>query len=61
MYLYTNVGLSIPLVTSTLGVDYVASPPNGECSFSFVGIETDSSGLILTITGNSFQCPGCGC
>jgi hypothetical protein len=61
MYLYTNPALTIPLVTYSLGVDYVASAANGECSFSSVGIETDSTGLILIIDGASYQCPGCGC
>jgi hypothetical protein len=61
MYLYTNVALTIPLVTSNLGANYVVSPNVGECPFSLSGIETNSSGLILTITGNSYQCPQCGC
>jgi hypothetical protein len=61
MYLYTNVGLSTPLVTSSLGADYVVSPNVGECPLSDSGIETNSSGLILTITGNSYLCPQCGC
>ena len=61
MYLYTNPGLTIPLVTSTLGVDYVVSPTVGECPQYPSGIETDSTGLILTVTGNSILCPQCGC
>jgi len=61
-YLYTNPGLTIPLVTSTLGADYVVSPTNGQCyTGSYVGIETDSTGLILTVEGFSYQCPNCGC
>jgi hypothetical protein len=61
MYLYTNPGLTIPLVTYTLGADYVVSPTNGQCNPSYVGIETDSTGLILIVDGSSYQCPGCGC
>jgi hypothetical protein len=62
MYLYTNPGLTIPLVTSTLGADYVVSPTIGQCyTGSYAGIETDSTGLILTVEGFSYQCPNCGC
>jgi hypothetical protein len=60
MYLYTNAGLTIPLVTSTLGADYVMSATEGGCSPCCVGIETDSTGLVVTVTGYSFECPGCG-
>jgi hypothetical protein len=60
MYLYTNVGLTIPLVTSTLGADYVMGGNEGGCSPCCVGIETDSTGLVVTVTGYSFECPGCG-
>ena len=60
MYLYTNPGLTIPLVTSTLGVDYVSNPIYGECTDG-VGIETDSTGLVVTINGYSYVCSGCGC
>jgi hypothetical protein len=60
MYLYTNPALTIPLVTSTLGVDYVASPQYGQCYYGNSGIETDSTGLVVNVTGSSYQCPSCG-
>lgn len=61
MYLYTNPALTIPLVTSTLGADYVVSPQWGQCYTGAAGIETDSTGLVVNVTGSSYQCPGCGC
>ena len=60
MYLYTNPALTIPLVTSTLGADYVVSPQLGQCYPFVCGIETDSTGLVLTVEGSSTYCPSCG-
>jgi len=60
IYLYTNLGLTIPLDTSTLGVSYVVDYNSGQCAAN-AGIETNSTGLVVTVTGASGYCPNCAC